>query len=89
MRENAAKYIRAQEWEQNWAGRALAKIGKPVVRPLLLSLSRYAERDWIAETLFRVGSDAISILTDALQHSNEKVRIAAAEALNKIQGGEE
>jgi HEAT repeat protein len=68
------------------AARALGKIGKPAVEPLIKALKeKNIVRDCIAEALGEIGdAKAVEPLTQALKDENTSVQFSATEALEKI-----
>ena len=88
--EKLIDLARAQDWPQRFAARdALAAIGGAAVAPLLKAAaeSRDDLRRWSAGVFHDLGAKTVPAALEALKSDDEKVRVAAVDALGATAAG--
>ncbi len=71
IHESLWKRYKDQEWEKNWAGKALAKIGTAAIPAMIASLKPDPHlTDWVKEVFVRIGPKGL--LAELLSSSEEK-----------------
>ncbi len=74
-----------QEWENNWAGESLAKIGTPAIPAMIASLKPDQQLTaWVTQVFLRMRPEALPILLEVMESSEGHVRSQIALVLGSF-----